>query len=136
VGAKALHFTAIVSQGEAAELFNQQLHSQGVKFKGAADKSFAVSGLHVIPYERDELPSAALGWAGGGDIEVSRLGKDGKKAKESFFEVRANLIADASNTVALLHGRTGVLYIDLPSRPIAVQLKNSISQLLQKRYKL
>jgi len=38
--------------------------------------------------------------------------------------------------MALLHGRTGVLHIDLPPRPIAVQLKNSLSQLLQKRYQL
>jgi len=136
VSAEQLRFTAIVSQEEAAELFDQQIPNQGVKFWGRAGTTFAVSGLHVIPYERDELPSAALGWFGGGNIAVSSQGKDGKRAKESFFEVRADLIVDARNDMALLHGRTGVLHIDLPPRPIAVQLKNSLSQLLQKRYQL
>jgi putative peptide zinc metalloprotease protein len=97
----------------------------------------ALTGLNVIPYEKDELPSAALGWFGGGNISVSSSDRTGKKVTEPFFEVRGDIVRYRDRgSAALLHGRSGVLRLGLPPEPLASQAYRAFKQTVQKRYKL
>ncbi|MCK9275887.1 MAG: biotin/lipoyl-binding protein [Syntrophales bacterium] len=130
-------FCAIVSQPKAFNLFREENYSNEVKLYGCAEVSFVLTDILVIPYQRDELPSAALGWLGGGDISVSTDEKSGKKATEPFFEIQGALsMQEDQGPVALLHGRSGVLRLTLPPEPLAVQGVRAVKQTIQKRYKL
>ena len=130
-------FCAIVSQAQAFNLFRGGCCEYEVKLYGSAKESLALEKPMVIPYQREELPSAALGWLGGGDISVSTNEKSGKKATEPFFEIQgAVLSSDKGLPVTLLHGRSGVLRLTLPPEPLAAQGLRAIKQTIQKRYKL
>lgn len=132
-----VRFSAIVSQEQAFDLFRSRHLSGTARLHGRAGQPLELSSLRIIPYQREELPSAALGWFGGGDVAVSSADKSGKKVSEPFFEVSG--VVDAlspDDSPALLHGRSGVMRIILPAEPLARQLYRRIMQTVQKRYKL
>ena len=79
-------------------------------------------------------PSPALGWAGGGDIPISKQDPNGQRAAEPFFEVRANV--DAPKDIVLMHGRAGMIRFDLEPEPLLPRVVRRVRQLLQKRYQI
>jgi len=95
-----------------------------------------VRNILVIPYQKEELPSAALGWFGGGDVSVSSADKSGKKTTEPFFEVIGTLEVGGAVSTNLMHGRSGILRMKLPPKPLSVQLYRLVKQTIQKRYKI
>jgi putative peptide zinc metalloprotease protein len=127
-------FVAVISQERARELFGVDLGVRQVRLRGQADVDLAVDDLVVLPYERDRLPSAALGWLGGGEVPVTTDDQRGEKAVESFFEVRATLRPATRPDLRLMHGLKGVLRIELPDRSLFQRASDSLRQLLQKRY--
>jgi putative peptide zinc metalloprotease protein len=92
------------------------------------------SNLKMIPAEHRTLPSAALGWAGGGTIPVAADDPDGRHTLEPFFEVRADLAPNAA--VTLLQGHSGTIRFDLPPEPLLPRWIRQLRQLLQKRYQI
>ena len=60
-------FIAVVSQEKAFDLFRESQLKGEVKLDGVAQKTIKLANIQVIPYVKNQLPSAALGWAGGGD---------------------------------------------------------------------
>lgn len=127
-------FVAVISQERAREIFDSSLGRVVLRLVGQADETVAVKELILVPYKQRRLPSAALGWMGGGDLAVSREDSKGDKAVEDFFELRAVLIPDASQRIRLLHGLKGVLNVGLPSSTLFARLRESLQQLVQKRY--
>jgi putative peptide zinc metalloprotease protein len=130
-----VQFVAVVGQEQAAELFGMELPAPELKLAGLENLIFKTSELQIIPYEKRELPSAALGWFGGGRIPVSR--QDGKTTLESFFEVRAPVAIEAlteKERAAFLHGRTGWLRMELPPESLLEQVIRTVKQVMQKRY--
>lgn len=132
---KVFKFIAVVSQEQAFDLFRDKQLVGEVKLDGVAQKTIGLTNIQVIPYEKHQLPSAALGWAGGGDIQVARDDVSGEKSVEAFFEIRADIL-NGENDPKLLHNRTGHLRIVLPDVPLGEQIVKSIRQLMQKRYQL
>lgn len=130
-----LRFTAVVSQEQADELFAAPPTLGQLRLRGQADRLIVSDALALLPYQRQELPSAALGWQGGGDIAVSNEGETGAQARETFYEVRV-LLNGETPQASMMHGMTGWLRIPLDGRPAFTQLAHSIRQLLQKRYQL
>lgn len=128
-------FTAVIPQEQADALFQTRLEHAQLRLQGQADTDIALVGLQLIPYQRRQLASPALGWFGGGDIAVSREDDRGDLAAEPFFELRAQVAADNPDFVAL-HGLSGRLRIALPSQPVFAQAREALMQLLQKRYQL
>jgi len=124
-------FIAVVSQEQAYDLFQYQNLLGEVRLFGNSDRTLIAKQVQVIPYEKNELPSAALGWLGGGSIAVEQ--KDGITTLDSFFEVRVQL---DENYRDLHHQRTGVLRLILPPATILEQAYKSLRQLLQKRYQI
>jgi putative peptide zinc metalloprotease protein len=131
VGAGAFRFSAVVSQEDASQLFERALQGGEVRLHGQADSTLSVKEVSIIPAERRKLPSAALGWQGGGDLSVAP-DESGREASEGFFEARATL-APASGTV-LIHGASGSIRFELPREPLGKQWVRKLRQLLQKRF--
>lgn len=103
-----------------------------VRLHGQAGAGLEASRWKVVPGGQLRLPSAALGWAAGGEIPVSASEPD--RAVEPFFQVRAELPAAAVAT--LVHGRSGVIRFDLPAEPLLPRWLRRLGQLLQKRYQV
>ena len=127
-------FSAVVSQEEAADLFADEIRKAEVRMYGQGDRNIEVSDYTIIPYQQERLPSAALGWQGGGDVAVSVRDETGLKTVEPFFQITADLLPTPS--VLLLHGRSGRLRFTLIPRPLLFQWLHEFRQLLQRRYQL
>jgi putative peptide zinc metalloprotease protein len=130
----AKYFSAVVRQEDAANLFGKTLRTAGVRLRGQADTLVPVTGATIIPAQQQVLPSAALGWLGGGEIAVKTDDKAGTKSAESFFELRARL--DPGTSVELYHGRSGKLRCELPWRPVLSQWYRNLRQLLQRKFQV
>lgn len=131
-GSKFL-FSAIVSQNEASRLFANEIRGSEVRVAGEAGVTLPVTDRVVIPADRRNLPSAALGWAGGGEVPINPTDSSGTQASEPFFEVRVTLGAGGAQ---LLHGRGGQIRFELEPEPLLAQWLRRFRQLLQNRYGL
>jgi len=131
----AFRFAAVVTQEEASRLFADEIVDAQVRVRGCAHVPVEVTSRRVIPAEQTVLPSAALGWFGGGDVAVDVQSAGGRKTVEPFFEVRTSLAAPPEQLV-LLHGRSGKIRFELPPRSLLAQWYRKARQLLQKRYQI
>lgn len=137
-GEGGYQFVAVIPQEQARELFGVSLGERQVRVRGQAHVALDVDDLVILPYDRARLPSAALGWLGGGDVPVANDDQQGEKAVEGFYEVRAVLRppAQGAANLRLMHGLKGVLRIELPRRSLFQRASDALRQLLQKRYQL
>ncbi len=142
-------FTATVSQADADRLFHSHWTPAGtllprdaavsdltakIRLRGEADVAVAVRSIHIVPAERNTLPSGALGWQGGGELAPAKSDPQGLRSAESFFQVRADLPSDPG--IRLVHGRSGRIRFDLPAEPYLQQWARLFAQFLQRRYQL
>jgi putative peptide zinc metalloprotease protein len=134
INSDAFYFSAVVSQKEASRLFAQEIRGAQVRLRGQAGIALPVGGQRIIPAEHEMLPSAALGWQGGGDIPVRLDDPSGLRAAEPFFELRAAI--EPAGNAAILHGRSGRIRFDLPAEPLLHQWVRKLRQLIQTRYSL
>ena len=132
VNQSRFYFSAIISQKEASRLFTDEIRDSEVKMYGQAGETLTVVEQTVIPADQQNLPSAAIGWAGGGEVAVDLQDKSGTKAVEPFFEVRSTVVG--SEDLVMLHGKGGRIRFDLPPEPLLRQWVRKLRQLLQQRY--
>lgn len=130
----AHEFTATVLQGDADRLFRAGNRTAEVRLPGQGEIALKASNLKIVPAERQNLPSAALGWQAGGEVATAHNDPQGRRAAEPFFEVQADL-PDGSVT-DLRHGRSGKIRFDLPPEPLLQQWWRRLMQLLQRRYQV
>ncbi len=127
-------FVAVIPQADAASLFDGPVDAREVRLSGIAGWSLPTQTTTVIPVEQRELPSAVLGWRGGGDIQVSDQEGHGEIAREAFFQVMVRL--KPTEAPGLFHGRSGRLRLQLAPRTLAQRVGRAVDQLMQKRYRL
>lgn len=127
-------FVAVVNQESAREIFDAGQGRLRLRLVGQSENTLPISHLMVLPYQRNRLPSASLGWMGGGDMPVLSQDNKGETSAEDFYEIRAQVSSEAATQVALVSGLKGVLSIDMPSRSLFARLYESVRQLFQKRY--
>ncbi|MEN9733738.1 MAG: hypothetical protein RLZ45_1733 [Verrucomicrobiota bacterium] len=127
-------FHAVVPQEEADRLFGSPGHHAEIRLEGESSRTLGTTQLQILPADRQRLPSAALGWLGGGAVAVSDKDPEGRRAQEPFFEVRATIAA--VEAPGLRHGRSGVIRFDLPAEPLLPRWIRSLRQLLQRRYQV
>ena len=127
-------FNATIVQEDADRLFTQKRPGAEIRLYGQAKTTVPVQSLRVIPAEQRVLPSAALGWAAGGEIPTAPDDPQGRRAAEPFFQVRAEMSETAG--VLFFHGRAGKIRFDLPAEPLLPRWMRRLRQLLQKRYQL
>jgi len=125
-------FSTVVSQDDSANLFVDQITKAEVRLFAHAGTNIEVENYKIIPFQHEKLPSAALGWFGGGDVAVSPTDKTGLQASEPFFQIYADL--KPSSEATFLQGLSGKLRFSMHPEPLLVQLGRSFRQLLQKRY--
>jgi len=131
----SFQFVATVMEEDVNQLFARDVHGADVRLYGASGKALTVTGWKAIPGAQQVLPSAALGWAGGGEVPVATENNDqGDKAVEPFFEVRGNL--PKAEDVTLLDGRSGKVRFQLAAEPLLPRWVRSLWQVLQKRYEI
>jgi putative peptide zinc metalloprotease protein len=134
VNPAAFEFIAGVRQEDGEALFSRDIRRAAVRLNGDAGTDIPVNAWRVIPGEQKMLPSAALGWKGGGDIPVAADDASGSHTVEPFFEVVGKL--DSSAGVQLLDGRSGKIRFSLPAEPLLPRWVRDLWQLLQKRYQV
>jgi putative peptide zinc metalloprotease protein len=134
VDGSAFNFSAVVPQSEVSRLFSGQVRDSMVRLRGQGGRDIPVAGLRYIPADREQLPSAALGWFSGGDIAVVGGDSTGRTAAEPFFEVIADV--EAPSGARFFHGASGSIRFSLPAEPLLPRWARSFRQLLQKRYQL
>lgn len=127
-------FHAVVGSEDVDRLFARPLEQAEVRFPGQSGERLRLTRLRVMPTERQELPSAALGWVSGGPVRTEPTDPGGRRAAEPFFEVQGDL--EAPGSAAVFHGRGGRVRFDLPSQPLLPRWVRALRQLLQKRYQL
>ncbi len=127
-------FTATVAQEDGDAIFAARIPTGEVRMRGQSDIIVRVGEMRIVPAEQQRLPSAALGWAGGGEVPIMTSDSQGTKTIEPFFSVRAPVTAAGS--AALLHGRAGRIRFDLEPEPLLQGWLRRFRQLLQKRYQL
>ncbi len=133
VSPEQFRFTAVVSQDEAANLFNNKVTGDiAVRLTGQSNSEVQVPKFDMIPFQQERLPSAALGWASGGDIPISAEDEKGLLTVEPFFRIYADL--EPSEEVVLNHGHSGLIRFKLESEPLLQQILRKARQFLQKRY--
>lgn len=134
VNPASFDFIATVRQEDVAALFGPNLHRATVRLMGDSGTPILFKPRRFIPGDQKVLPSAALGWKGGGDIPVAADDTTGNHAAEPFFEVIGSL--DSTRGVVLLDGRSGKVRFSLPAEPLLQRWTRSLWQLLQKRYQV
>lgn len=135
VDGAGFRFVAVLPQ-VATHLFGDALGKGEVRLAGQEDVNLRTQQVQVIPFQHGVLPSAALGWAGGGEIAVASDDPSGLSATEPFFLIRATFAARRPAEAQLLHGRSGTLRITLGSLPLLWQWERAARQFLQQRYRL
>lgn len=126
-------FLAVVTQGEAFDIFKNKSVVGNIKLNGLVEHTIEPKSITVLPYEKFVLPSPALGWYGGGEVAVGQ--KDGVTTLESFFEVRVELPEEDMKKF-YLQGRVGTLRIELDDQTLFEGAYKFLKQLLQKRYSI
>lgn len=134
VDPEVFRFSAVVSQEEASNLFVDQIRKAEVRLYGQVGENLEVTNIQIIPFQFEKLPSAALGWRGGGQVAVSPSDEKGIQAAEPFFQIYASVAPQ--NKVMFVHGRSGKLRFTLDSEALLVQWGRKLLQLLQKRYQI
>ncbi len=128
------HFSATVSQEEASRLFDSKIQGAEVRLRGQAAHFLPVTAFQIIPAEQDILPSAALGWSGGGEVETDLADPSGLRTASTYFKVKASVLN--GEDIAMFHGRSGKIRFDLPTEPLLHQWYRKLRQLLLKRYQI
>ena len=130
----SFEFLAVVAQSTARELFGEEISRAEIRFPGQAGEVARVATWRVVPGRQDVLPSQALGWAGGGPVQVAPDDGRGLRTAEPFFLLVAKVTPNSG--IAMLHERTGIIRFSLPPEPLLWQWLRSLRQLLQQRYQI
>lgn len=127
------YFQAVAPQEEAFNIFAIKNIEGSIKLNGRYTQTLSVSNVSVIPFYKQDLPSAVLGWYGGGEMATSIKDNTGVKTKEGFFEIRCDV---DTKDERFYHGRKGILKIDMGYKSLYDRMYNKTKQLLQKRYSI
>jgi len=104
-----------------------------IRVRGRPEVRFAGRIRQIDESGRRELPSAALGYLGGGALAVTGEDQSGIRTAEAFFEI---IIEPEDHREALLSGQRIVARFELPRRPLMAQWMHALRQLVQKRFEI
>jgi putative peptide zinc metalloprotease protein len=88
----------------------------------------------IWPVGRNQLPSAALGYAAGGSMATVQDDKHGTQTSEKFFEIRLHPTGDPAERAVLRPGQRILVRFELSKKPLMAQWYRSLLQLVQRRF--
>ena len=138
VDERAWRFVAVLPQ-VGTHLFEAGVLQTEIRLAGQQEFNVLARQTEVMPFEQGQLPSPALGMAGGGDIAVQSSDPNGLTAAEPFFRVQAelpDLRGQDAQSLRLLHGRVGTMRISLPHSPLLFQWERGLRQFLQRKFRV
>lgn len=130
----AFDFVAVVAQDDSARLFASSAPKAEIRLPGQAAHPLPVAGVQLVPGRQNLLPTAALGWAGGGPVKVRTDDPEGLQTAEPYFKAIARLAVPGD--AAALHGQTGFIRFTTGTQPLLQQGWRRFRQLLQQRYQI
>jgi len=133
-GQDRFEFFAVVNQRDVGKIFGDEPKEAEVRLRGQYQSSSKLVDLNAIPSDQSQLPSASLGYMGGGQIAVKTGDRSGAVSAEPFFEIRGQLVV--SGEIIPNHGQTGVARFPIPDAPLWSQLTLRLRQLFQREYRL
>ncbi|MBF0098730.1 MAG: hypothetical protein HQM05_15510 [Magnetococcales bacterium] len=128
-------FVAVLPQ-VASHAFADSIQRTEIRLRGQEALNILAQSTVVMPFEQGQLPSRALGMAGGGEIAVSNTDASGLTATESFFRIESVLSVDPLSHVRLQHGHVGTMRLTLSDRPLFAQWERQLRQLFQRRFRV
>jgi putative peptide zinc metalloprotease protein len=136
-----LHVRAMAGQDVVGLLLAEGAQGPGriveMRVDGRPDTTFPGTIKQILPMGQEKLPSAALGYAGGGSIAVSAEDKQGTKASEHLFEIQITPEpAEGDKAVRLLAGQRVVIQFSNERKPLLAQWWRSLLQLIPRRFKV
>ncbi|TPE46624.1 hypothetical protein FJM67_15810 [Maribrevibacterium harenarium] len=138
-----LRFSAVVTQEQASNLFNNQFSQEGeLRLLGQTETTLVVDQLRLNPFRQTILPANSLGWAAGGPVMAQRDRNGNMVTQEPFFEVLVPLSqANINSTTAIqspvaMEGMMGWLLIELAWQPLYWQARQALLQIFQRRYQI
>lgn len=127
-----MRIRATAGQAVAALLIEQPIRRMEIRIKKHPQSTLSGQIETIFPAGQEILPSRALGYAAGGSVATDLRDQRGIRAAEHFFEIRIRPSLDTS--LRLLTGQRVVVRIQLPSKPVAVQIWRFFRQLFQRRF--
>jgi len=112
-------------------LIRNQVTGVEVRLASQTDQTLQADIQRIVPAADLQLPSAALGTAGGGVIPVDPNDPDGLRALESHFQLDLSLPDEVQNPH--IGGRVYVRF-EHGKMPLAMQLYRSLRQLLLRKF--
>jgi len=135
-------FVAVLPQINT-HLFEAGVLDTEIRIRGQQEFNLHSAKTEVMPFEQGQLPSPALGMAGGGEIAVQSSDPKGLAAAEPFFRIHAQIPAaptananDSADELRRLHGRLGTMRITLPNSPLLFQWERGLRQFLQRKFRV
>ena len=121
---------AVVSQTDIG-LVRERVNGVEVKLAEQPNRSLKAQIKRIVPAAGLELPSAALGTAGGGVVPVDTTDPDGLRALESLFQLDLSLPQEVKDPH--IGGRVYVRF-EHGSMPLALQWYRSLRQLFLRKF--
>jgi len=126
---------ATAGQNAAASLYDQATHGRQpvgveIRVRGRPDLQAKGDIEEIWPAGRQQLPSAALSLLAGGSVATVRDDREGMKAAERFFEIRVA----PRGSAPLMAGQRVVVRFELSAKPLIVQWRRGLLQLVQRRF--
>ncbi|MHC4295301.1 MAG: PqqD family peptide modification chaperone [Planctomycetota bacterium] len=103
-----------------------------IRLRNRPDLELTGTVIEHLPAGQKDLPSRALGYAIGGEVQTARDDPKGLRATKPFFIIR--IAPQSDSKVQLLSGQRVVIRLTTPSKPLAVQWWRAILQLVQRRF--
>jgi putative peptide zinc metalloprotease protein len=133
---RSWRFVAVLPQ-VSTHLFGAGVVLSEIRIRGQQGFNVISSNTEIMPFEQGQLPSAALGMAGGGNIAVQSGDSKGLSAAEPFFRIHAQLPPqEQTQGLLLAHGRLGTMRITLPDSPLLEQWERGARQFLQRKFRV
>lgn len=122
----------VVSQ-DVIGLIRQRTQEVAVRFVEFQEKIYSAKIAHEAPAATDQLPSVALGQAGGGEIAIDPTNAKGDKTFDTVFQF--DLLVEDTSSIRNIGERVYVRF-DHGKEPLAFQWYRKIRQLFLRRFNL
>jgi putative peptide zinc metalloprotease protein len=128
--AEQISARVVVSQDDIGLVRDKTKHVEVMAAQWGSG-AFPVSNWRQVPGGTDQLPTAALGTAGGGDFTIDPTDNNGRTTLERVFEIEIDLPVEAGSNFL---GQRVYVRFDHGFEPIGMQMYRALRQVFLRRF--